>query len=103
MKKVLPPSLRIYVFDLDDTLYDEPEFVRGGTKSMLKWLADYYELEYQPLHELMNSVTTAFHRNEWYQKLIEKAGIPYSQELINKMVDIYRNHTPDIHLPLDSS
>jgi len=103
MKKVLPPSLKIYVFDLDDTLYDEPEFVQGGTKSVLKWLADYYELEYQPLHELMNSVTTAFPRNEWYQKLIEKAGIPYSQELINRMVDIYRNHTPNIHLPLDSS
>ena len=103
MKIALPSSLKVYVFDLDDTLYDESEFVLGGTKSVLEWLANYSKLEYQSLYELMNSVSVAFPRNEWYQKLTEKAGIPCSPELIDRMVDIYRNHTPNIHLPLDSS
>jgi putative hydrolase of the HAD superfamily len=103
MKKLLSSSLRVFVFDLDDTLYDESLFVQGGTNTVLEWLAAQYSLELQSLNKLMDSITKSFPRSEWYQRLIEKAGIRPSQELIDKMVEIYRNHTPDIHLPLDSS
>lgn len=102
MKK-LRPSLKVYVFDLDDTLYDESLFVQGGTRSVLKWLADSYNLELESLFKLMDSVTSAFPRNEWYQRLIEKAGIPFSQELINKMIEVYRDHLPSISLFPDSA
>lgn len=79
MIKILPASLKVYVFDLDDTLYDESLFVQGGTKRVLKWLSDHYAIQFQLLHTLMNSVVTEFPRNEWYQRLLDKTGIPYSK------------------------
>lgn len=103
MIKIIPASLKVYVFDMDDTLYDESLFVQGGTKRVLKWLSENYAIEFQLLDTQMNSVVTEFPRNEWYQRLLDKTGIPYSKELINTLIEIYRNHAPCLHLHPDSA
>jgi len=92
------PFVNTYVFDLDDTLYDESLFVQGGTKAVLEWLALRYDFELYSLQKIMSSITATFPRDEWYQKLMQKIGIPITQELIGEMVKIYRNHLPHLHL-----
>ncbi|UCG70653.1 MAG: HAD family hydrolase, partial [Thermoplasmata archaeon] len=91
------------MFDLDDTLYDESQFVRGGTKAVLEWLALRYDLKLPSLLKTMSSITAIFPRDEWYQKLIEKMGISFSQGLIDEMVEVYRNHLPHLRLFSDAT
>lgn len=97
------PFVKVYIFDLDDTLYDESLFVQGGTKAVLEWLALRYDFKLHFLLKMMSSITATFPRDEWYQKLMEKVGIPHSQELIDEMVEIYRHHLPRLRLFPDAA
>jgi putative hydrolase of the HAD superfamily len=83
----------VIVFDLDDTLYDEIDFVKSGFKEISKYLNDekYYD----------------FMINEFYQKgsgkifdkLIDSFDLDISLE---KLIEIYRFHKPKIVLDKDS-
>jgi putative hydrolase of the HAD superfamily len=97
------PFVKTYLFDLDNTLYDESLFVQRGTKAVLEWLALRYGFKLPSLLKMMNSITATFLRDEWYQKLTEKVGIPHSQKLIDEMVEIYRHHLPHIRLFPDAA
>ena len=74
------------IFDLDDTLYSEKEYVRSGYKAVSDYLGGRYE------EELWNSF---------------EAGKPAIDELLKelrrenekaKVLSVYRSHQPDIHL-----
>ena len=43
----------IFVFDLDDTLYDEITFVKSGLLQVAKYVNIHYKIEQQPAYELM--------------------------------------------------
>ena len=83
------------VFDLDDTLYPEKEYVLSGFRAIADWaemqlgitknivekeLLDYYE----------NGI-----RHDTFNRLLESHNL-LSDEIVAKMVDIYRNHNPSI-------
>jgi putative hydrolase of the HAD superfamily len=91
-------SVRAYVFDLDDTLYDASMFVRGGTNSVLKWLTVRYDLDLSLLRDDMAGISKVYPRSQWYQKLLAKIGVPCSEELVNEMVHIYRTHPATLRL-----
>lgn len=74
------------IFDLDDTLYSEKEYVRSGYKAVSDYLGGRYE------EELWNYF---------------EAGKPAIDELLKqlgrenekaKVLSVYRSHQPDIHL-----
>lgn len=74
------------IFDLDDTVYSEKEYVRSGYKAVSDYLGGRYE------EELWNSF---------------EAGKPAIDELLKelrrenekaKVLSVYRSHQPDIHL-----
>lgn len=75
------------IFDLDDTLYDENEYVRSGYDSVARYLGN---------EEYANQLLSFF-----------EAGKPAVDELLRKLgreteksecLKIYRNHKPIIHL-----
>lgn len=83
-------GLKAVVFDLDDTLYSEKEYVRSG---------------YRKIEEILPEVT------DTYEKLwrLFEAGKPAIDELLKmekleseslkkRCLDVYRNQIPDIHL-----
>jgi putative hydrolase of the HAD superfamily len=37
-----------------------------------------------------------------FNSVLEKLQIPYEKGFINQLIEVYRNHFPDIHLPEDS-
>ena len=82
--KISLSSVKAFIFDLDDTLYDETLFVIGGTRRVLKWIASRYGMTYSSLSVLMKGIMPEFPRSEWYQKLLEKSGIPLTQGLVLK-------------------
>ena len=74
------------IFDLDDTLYSEKEYVKSGYRAVSKYLGGGYE------------------NRLWH---FFKAGKPAIDELLNEIgrkgekeeiLNVYRSHKPDIHL-----
>jgi putative hydrolase of the HAD superfamily len=83
----------VIVFDLDDTLYDEIDFVKSGFREISAYLQDdkYY-----------NFMIDEFYKNgsgKVFNKLIEIFNLDIS---LQKLVEIYRFHKPNINLSQDS-
>ena len=83
-------GLRAVIFDLDDTLYSEKEYVRSGFAAVAEILPTINGAE-QKLWLLLESGKPAI------DYLLRSEGI-YSDELKEECLNAYRTHTPDIHL-----
>jgi len=91
------------VFDLDDTLYDEIDYCRSGFKAA----ADYLSKKLQSLNaaETFNCLWRHFKRGNHkttFNAALDELAVNYTDELITKLVETYRNHKPNISLPEDS-
>jgi putative hydrolase of the HAD superfamily len=83
----------VIVFDLDDTLYDEIEFVKSGFKEISSYLGNKKYFNFMWKEFLKNGSGKIF------DKLIENFHLSIS---LNKLIEIYRFHKPDISLPNES-
>ena len=77
----------VVVFDLDDTLYKEADFVESGFRAVASYLGDHSYAE-----DLISS--RAGGKNA-FEELISKYTLPNS---IEELLEIYRNHYPSIQL-----
>ena len=80
----------VIVFDLDDTLYDELEFVKSGFKEIVRYLKhdEYYDFMFNEFQK--NGSGKVFNN------LINKFSLDIR---LQKLIEIYRFHQPDIILP----
>ena len=83
----------VIVFDLDDTLYDEIDFVKSGFKEISNYLGNKEYFDFMWDEFLKNGSGKIFN------KLIEEFNLSVS---LNKLIEIYRFHFPDISLPRES-
>ena len=83
----------VIVFDLDDTLYDEIEFVKSGFKEIADFLGG------KKYFDFMWSEFQANGSGKIFDQLIKEFGLDVS---LNKLIEIYRFHYPDIKLPKES-
>jgi len=101
------------IFDLDDTLYDEIEYCKSGFAAVAEFLANLPEprtlsiVEGEaPPAERISAVLweqfTAVNRTKTFNAALHKLGMAYDDKLIEKLVEVYRNHKPKITLPQDS-
>jgi len=83
----------VAVFDLDDTLYDEVEFVKSGFKEISKYLAneEYFDFMWK---RFLNEGSGRI-----FNDLVEKFKLDIS---VNKLIEIYRFHKPSITLSKES-
>lgn len=89
----------LFVFDLDDTLYKERDFVASGYHSVARYFAEKYGFNASEMFRVMTTAPlNPFDSLEEY--IINRSvqqGIKV-EEKISDMVDIYRNHFPEISL-----
>jgi len=89
--------IRIVLFDLDDTLAAEDNFIRSGYRHIAGILKDKYSLTdaektCQRLYELyLEDSRNVFNR------ALSESGIEYNKEDILYLVNEYRNHMPDTY------
>jgi len=83
-------GLHAVIFDLDDTLYSEREYVRSGFSAIAKILPEIQNAE-EKLYSFFESGKQAI------DELLISENI-YSAELQEKCLCTYRTHTPNIHL-----
>jgi len=88
------------IFDLDDTLYPEKEFVISGFKSVANYLSSKYNLDFKIIFNILNDDFKVGLRKKNFNVLLEKLNI--KDEKIDKLISIYRDHKPDISLYKDA-
>lgn len=101
--------IRAVIFDLDDTLYLEGDYLRSGFHAVAQWLATQkprrdgrspkwvlLDYEWDMWNEFKESPDHAFDRYavKWQTKNPGTTMLP--EELAGAMVQIYRSHLPEI-------
>jgi putative hydrolase of the HAD superfamily len=88
-------SLKAIIFDLDDTLYSEKDFVLSGFQAVASWasanLGISEETGYTTLFDLYHQGVRNNTFNKWLT--IHQIDKP---ELVTNLLDIYRHHSPTI-------
>ncbi|HYH04644.1 MAG TPA: HAD family hydrolase [Bacillota bacterium] len=88
------------VFDLDDTLYPEPTFVRSGFAAVDEWCRS--ELGLEGFYETACRVYQTGVRGRIFNQALEQLGTVANEVLIGEMVAVYRGHQPRIALYNDA-
>ena len=84
------------LFDLDDTLYPENEFVLSGYRAVAREAAARGECEYETAFDCMQTLFCAAGRKEVFPGLL--ARFPGFKMTLENMVSVYREHVPEINL-----
>jgi len=84
------------VFDLDDTLYPEREFVRGGFVAVDRWLHERFG--YIGFGERAWSRFLQGQRKMIFDDVLRSFGWLDTEKMVQQLVQIYREHRPQIQL-----
>jgi putative hydrolase of the HAD superfamily len=87
---------RLVVFDIDDTLYLERDYVRSGFAAVGAWALA--ELGAADLGDRAWAAFEAGVRGRILDEALAACGVPANGQLVPQLVDVYRSHTPTIDL-----
>ncbi|WP_367270561.1 UDP-2,4-diacetamido-2,4,6-trideoxy-beta-L-altropyranose hydrolase [uncultured Clostridium sp.] len=87
------------IFDLDDTLYYEKEYVLCAFKNVSLYLSEKYKINYNHLYDRTCSLLIEKGRGNIFDILCREYGI---EENISTLVDIYRSTKPILKVYSDS-
>ncbi len=88
----------LLVFDLDDTLYKERDYVRSGRRAVANAVGTDLGVDAAGLMEAMEAAADAFDA-----LTALTAGLPGSDRWpVSRMVEVYRAHKPEISLDSDT-
>lgn len=93
--------IKAVVFDLDDTLISEREYIKSGFNTVCRKISSDYNLDYKTINKLINDLFNEDHK-EVFNRLLDLLYIEYDLLYIKELVDLYRNHLPDITLYEDA-
>ncbi|MBN2816389.1 MAG: HAD family hydrolase [Campylobacterales bacterium] len=91
-------NVKVIVFDLDDTLYDEIEFVKSGFFAVARY---FMPTEPQKLYNTMLDILDKKGRGYVFDEALQTFAL-YSKANVKKALNIYRTHTPNIQLNKDA-
>ncbi len=96
LQRVLNMVIKAIVFDMDDTLYKEKDYVVSGFKAVDDWIKeDYKKIGF---YNIAIQLFDSGERKFVFNKALEKLNITYDEKLISKLIEKYRLHKPDIQL-----
>lgn len=93
--------IKAVVFDLDDTLYPEQQFVLSGFRAINEWLADRYEET--GFFEIAARHFIAGIRDNIFDLALEQLGMNKDKKFVQQLVQIYREHKPSLKLHDDAA
>jgi putative hydrolase of the HAD superfamily len=90
----------ILVFDLDDTLYEELDFVKSGFRKVAEYIAGEYAINPDDIFlRLIDSLKDG--RGTIFDKVLKEYNI-CSKSYVKECLMVYRSHKPDIQLYPDA-
>jgi len=93
--------IQAVIFDLDDTLYDEMQFVKGGFEAVSSYISKNSGVNQNTVYQLLLDVLEKYGRGKIFDIALKKLGL-YNEKLIPKLVEIYRKHIPNLILYPDA-
>jgi len=87
--------IKAVVFDLDDTLISESEYIKSGYLHIAKVIEDKHLIDRNKVFEDFMTLFNSSSLNV-FNRFFEKYEIEYSNEMIMDLVAEYRSHTPNI-------
>jgi putative hydrolase of the HAD superfamily len=88
------------VFDLDDTLYAERQFVHSGFAAVDAWLKSHYAVE--GFYHAAETLHANGRRGRIFDEALEMLGFTATEKILPTMIDVYRAHRPTLHLFADA-
>lgn len=85
------------IFDLDDTLYDEMQFVKGGFEAVSSYISKNNNINQNAVYQLLLDVLEKHGRGHTFDIALQQLGL-YNEKLIPQLVEIYRTHKPNLSL-----
>jgi putative hydrolase of the HAD superfamily len=87
---------RALVFDLDDTLYIEKDFVMSGYHAVARHLAETKRCPFETALSIMVEAFETNGRHSVFPMLMDR--FPEASLSISELIDVYRQHKPAIQL-----
>jgi putative hydrolase of the HAD superfamily len=91
---------RLVVLDIDDTLYLERDYVRSGFAAVGVWARD--ELGVDGLGDRAWAAFEAGTRHTIFDEALAAAGVEATDDLVSRLVQVYRSHAPTIEMLTDA-
>lgn len=87
--------IKAVIFDLDDTLISEIDYIKSGYMHVAKVFQQRYGLQYETCY---NDLLSIFNESpqKVFNRLLTKYRIDYTSETIMEIVNQYRQHYPKI-------
>ena len=92
----------IVAFDLDDTLYRELDYVESGFRAVADHVAALHPITSSRAYELLMASLRQHGRGRQFDDLLRAIGA-FSLRERDVLVQVYRQHKPEIALPAESS
>jgi len=90
-------TIRVVVFDLDDTLYPERAFAMSGFVAVGRWLTERVHCPIDATARMQELFETG-HRGHVFDQLLAELGVEAPESLVPQMIEHYRSHWPNIRL-----
>ena len=94
-------AVRVIVFDLDDTLFPERQYVQSGFRAVSAYMRE-KGLVRQDVFPAMWRRFNAGEHSLIFNSVLEEYGIVPQKNLIDELVMVYRTHRPQISLYPDA-
>lgn len=91
-------TIKAILFDLDDTLYEEKEFVKSGFKEVAKFISNKFKINEKIFYKILSNVFSEGVRGNIFNIALERLNINLDENIIPSMVKVYREHIPKINL-----
>jgi putative hydrolase of the HAD superfamily len=101
LRKTIVPTPRAVVFDLDDCLYLESEYVLSGYRAVAAWLSLRHQVPEANAYGCLAAMHEAGVRGETFDRLLEGLGLA-NRVSVQELVSVYRRHRPTIR-PCDDA
>ncbi|HEY3856190.1 MAG TPA: HAD family hydrolase [Verrucomicrobiae bacterium] len=92
--------IRALIFDLDDTLFPEHEYVKSGFNAVDKWLQVTRSI--QGFQAIATAEFEKGVRGDVFNRALRRLGKSDDSQLVGQMVEVYRDHQPSINLFVDA-
>lgn len=93
-------SIKAVIFDLDDTLYPEYEYVKSGFDAVAKEIEKLYGLK-----DAEKSLLSLFEESRLgvFDRYLKRNKLPRTEQSVGELLDVYRSHKPNIVLSKETA
>jgi len=91
-------TIKAILFDLDDTLYEEKQFVKSGFNKVAEFVENKFKIDKDFFYKILIDIFNGGSRGNIFNIALEKLNIDFDEDIISLMVKIYREHKPKIRL-----